>query len=173
MIGTFSMALFGGALLSTFLQLLCMLALHFLMPKAVLERYWKEPHFRPAELVLFTKSLLAPIRTTMLMAAIAFPRLGSKRQLTEAHRLVPSWYRRASLVMVVWTVSNGAVLLLAMVAVYAHAISSGDTLSWKLHVAMLTLMVCVALLIGQRLMSRQRRGDRSRRATKVPPGRRL
>lgn len=54
-----------------------LLIMHFLMPQAVLDRYWKEPHFRPFELMLLSGwSFFAPMRTIMFMWAFLFPHAG-------------------------------------------------------------------------------------------------
>lgn len=73
-----------------------LLVMHFLMPKVVLEKYFKPPYFRPMEVELFTGIPYAPMRTIMLMWGLAFPRFGKKRGMTQAYLLVPRWYRLAS-----------------------------------------------------------------------------
>src|SRR5690606_12818689 len=88
-----------GLLLSAFLLLPCVLVMHFLMPRRVLDRYWKEPYMRKAELAFFTDTIYAPMRTVMLMWVIAFPRFGRKRGITEANYLVPKSYRIASTIL--------------------------------------------------------------------------
>lgn len=55
-----------GVAASAFLLIPCVLVMQLLMPRTVLERYWKEPYFRPAELVLLT-GVLAPLRTLMFI----------------------------------------------------------------------------------------------------------
>jgi hypothetical protein len=87
------------------LELPWLLIMHFLMPREVLERYWKPPHFRAIEIALFTNTIYAPMRTVMLMAAIAFPRLGKKRNVVEACRLVPRWYRLTAIAFNVWAIT--------------------------------------------------------------------
>lgn len=72
------------------------LIMHFLMPSAVLEKYFKPPYFKETECSLFSGFPYAPIRTVMFMAVFAFPRRGEKRKLTEAHLLAPRWYKAAS-----------------------------------------------------------------------------
>lgn len=98
---TFGLLLFG-LLLSVIPLYMFTLIMHFLMPKAVLARYWKQPHFRPFELTLFTGAPYAPMRTIMLMGVLAFPRCGKKRKLTHAYLSAPMWYRAASMVLVIW-----------------------------------------------------------------------
>lgn len=77
-----------------------MLIMHFLMPKAVLKKYFKPPYFRAMEVELFTGIPYAPMRTIMLMSVLAFPQLGKKRHLTEAYLSSPLWYRVCSGVLV-------------------------------------------------------------------------
>jgi hypothetical protein len=118
----FAFILFGS-MLSVIPFCLCLLIMHFLMPRAVTDRYWKEPHFRPFELVFFI-GLLAPMRSWMFMVAIAFPRLGKKRKITDAHQLVPGWYRITSIVMVWWIFAamTGILGILLGLAAYAYII---------------------------------------------------
>lgn len=69
------------------------LTMHFLMPKAILEKYFKPPYFRPMEVEMFTGIPYAPMRTVMLLWAMAYPKLGKKRGLTTAYMDAPQWYR--------------------------------------------------------------------------------
>jgi hypothetical protein len=111
---------------SGLLLLPCVLLMHFLMPKAVLNRYWREPHMRCAELALFTDTIYAPMRTVMLMWVIAFPRFGKKRGITEADRLVPRWYRTIAKVLSVWLVAAGGISVVLTVGVFIHGYATGD-----------------------------------------------
>ena len=77
------------------------LVMHFLMPKAVLAKYFKPPYFRESECLFFTGIPYAPIRTVMFIRAIASPASGKVRGVTEAHLLVPAWYRFAAKVMAI------------------------------------------------------------------------
>jgi hypothetical protein len=86
---------------------LYVLAMHAFMPQRLLETYWTATHFRPGELALFTGTLLAPMRTLMLMGVIAFPRLGRKRDLMQAYRLSPRWYRMAAQLFFGWSLASG------------------------------------------------------------------
>lgn len=86
-----------GFCFSVFLLLIPFnIVMHFLMPKAVLDKYFKPPYFRPMEVEMFTGIPYAPMRTAMLMWVLAFPRFGKKRRLAEAYLLVPIWYRLLS-----------------------------------------------------------------------------
>ena len=124
-------------LIFSFLPLsLCLLLMHFLMPQAVLDRYWKEPHFRPFELMLFSGAPYAPMRTIMFMWMFMFPHLGKKRGIIEPHRLVPRWYRITSIVLCVWAI----VILVGGVGgsrvLYIYSISAGGPVGWKEHAAL-------------------------------------
>lgn len=133
----------GFGLVLSFLPLsLCLLVMHVLMPQAVLDRYWKEPHFRSFELMLFSGwSFFAPMRTIMFMWTFMFPRLGQKRGIVEPHRLVPRWYRIASIVLCVWSVVIlvGAFAIFFGFLVYFYII--GKPISWDVYVALGTTVL--------------------------------
>lgn len=97
---------FGGLLLIP-----AILTMHFLMPNAILERYWRQPHFRPAELALFTNTLFAPMRTVMFMWLFLFPDAGRKRQITNIRELTPRWYRLAAVCVDVCLLITAAALI--------------------------------------------------------------
>lgn len=108
----FVVGLFAALALAIFL----ILPMHFLMPKPVLEQYWKMPYFRPAELVLFTDTIYAPMRTVMLMWLVAFPRFGKKRGITAADKLVPRWYKITAQILSVWILACDGIILFLVVA---------------------------------------------------------
>jgi hypothetical protein len=95
--------------------LLSILIMHFLMPKQVLERYLKPPYFREFECLFFTGIPYAPIRTVMFMRAIAYPGSGKKRGITEAHLLVPKWYRLISKVLIISALTGFILMIIFMV----------------------------------------------------------
>jgi len=76
------------------------LVMHFLMPKIVLEQYFKSPYFRAGECEMFTGFPFAIMRTVMFMRVLGFPKSGEKRGLTEVYKLAPRWYRKISKVIV-------------------------------------------------------------------------
>ena len=55
------------------LSLVFILIMHFLMPKKVLETYFKEPYFRPAEITMFTGFPFGYMRTAMFNRVLGFP----------------------------------------------------------------------------------------------------
>lgn len=67
------------------------LILHFLMPRAILDKYFRPPHFGDFERLVYTGIPYAPMRTVMVMSAMMFPSLGKKRKLTELHLDTPRW----------------------------------------------------------------------------------
>jgi hypothetical protein len=83
-----------GALIVT------VLVMHFLMPKMVLERYFKPPYFKSGECAIFSGFPFAIMRTVMFMRVLGFPKSGQKRGLTGAYKLAPRWYRNISKVIV-------------------------------------------------------------------------
>lgn len=115
-----------GLFCSAFVFFPCVIAMHFLMPKAVLARYWKEPYMRVAELAFFTNTIYAPMRTIMLMWVIAFPRFGKKRGITHADTLVPWWYRTICKVLSIWLVSAVAGIVILTIGVFIYGYATGD-----------------------------------------------
>ena len=95
------------------------LIIHFLMPRAILDKYFKPPYFREGEIALFTGIPYAPMRTVMLVGVMVFPRLGKKRKLTELHLETPRWYLIAAkwsfyLFFITW---GGFVVVLALLGI--------------------------------------------------------
>jgi hypothetical protein len=68
------------------------LIIHFLMPRTILDKYFKSPHFREGEIAFFSGIPFALMRTVMLVGVMVFPGLGKKRKLTELHLETPRWY---------------------------------------------------------------------------------
>jgi len=98
------MTLFEDILLKAFivlflgciLDLVFVLIMHMLMPKKILETYFKEPHFNAGEIAMFTGFPFAYMRTSLFMRALGFPASGKKRGLENAYQLAPMWYCKAS-----------------------------------------------------------------------------
>jgi len=89
-----------------------LLILHLLMPKAILTKYFKPPYFGSTEIEFFSRVPFFFIRTVMFLTVLAFPHRGKLRQLTEAYRMVPNWYRYLSKFYVITLVSTMSSLLL-------------------------------------------------------------
>lgn len=149
--------LFIGLLCAGALEFPCILIMHFLMPKAVLERYWKTPHFKPGEIALFTNTIYAPMRTIMLMSAIAFPGLGRKRDIAGAYLLAPKIYRLAAIVLCTWIIAVlvGTLIIIMGSSFYAYfngeralwPMQNGGKFDWKQTAADLGLLFCVAFVL--------------------------
>lgn len=148
--------LYFALILSIIPFCLGLLVMHFLMPKAVVARYWKEPHFRLFELHFFS-GLAAPMRSWLFMVAIAVPRLGKKRRLVDVRRMVPRWYRIASIAFVVWL----AIALTGIVGIglgfgayFYFVVDSDDAI---VQYAALMLLALLSIPIALWLERRRRR----------------
>ncbi len=108
---------FYGLIVYFFLINTSILVMHFLMPKEVLERYFKPPYFREFECKFFSGIPYAPIRTVMFMRVIAFPNSGNRRGITEAHKMVPQWYCISSRVTLVTLVTGFGLIMLYLLGV--------------------------------------------------------
>ncbi|NMR77815.1 hypothetical protein [Vibrio sp. 2-1(7)] len=112
--------MFSGVLV-IFFQTFFIGIMHLLMPKDIVNSYFKEPYFNTFELALFTGWPYAFFRTLMFVRLIVQPSSGEKRKLPNISREVPKWYRYLSIlllgiiivnsVVVALTLSIGAVLL--------------------------------------------------------------
>lgn len=122
--------LFAGLIAAGILLFFSILVMHFLMPKAVLERFWKQPHFRAAEIALFTSTIYAPMRTVMLMGAIAFPRWGKKRGVTDVRLFAPRWYRSAAIILCSSIIVIFTGILTILIGTSIDAYISGERALW-------------------------------------------
>jgi hypothetical protein len=127
LIGQWSFYIGAAALASIVVHAVFLLIFHFFMPQAVLVKYFKPPYFREMECMLFTGIPYAPIRTVMFMRVIAFPSSGKVRGITDAHLLVPNWYRTVSKVMIVIAFANMLVVLLCMLGIGLAYLNQGPT----------------------------------------------
>lgn len=154
-----------GLLLSIGPLLICLLILHFLMPKAVLDRYWKEPYFRPFELMFLSGfGLFTPLRTMLFMWMFTIPRAGRRRGIVEPHRLIPRWYRVVSITMCVWAsvATAGFFTIMLGLALYAHATGNSKAADWKVTVGLILSLGSIAFVaLRQRYLNR--RDDKAKR----------
>jgi len=150
-----------------------LIILHFLMPKAVLERYWKMPYFRPFELGLFTDTFYAPMRTVMLMGAIAFPRLGTKRNITEVHTLAPQWYRIAAKGFTVWVLVLFAGFYVSMTGLTVCFWLFTDTNPWQETVGIVFSLSCFGGVGIYQWRLRHRESDSETRTNSGPVKKRV
>lgn len=99
----FSLILFYAwfALISGIMAWLsAILAIHFAVPRAMLDTYFREPYFSPFEVEFFTGFPFAYMRTVMFMRLAGWPESGRKRGLTEVYKLAPPWFQLLSRVCI-------------------------------------------------------------------------
>ena len=94
--------------------------MHVLMPKKVLQNYFKPPFFRPAEITFFSGIPFSLMRTVMLMWVLAFPRFGKKRNLTEAYKLAPPWYRIISAIFAIVIIGSFVGIITMCIGFYIY-----------------------------------------------------
>lgn len=148
--------------LAVCLGLLGFMVLHGLMPPSLLQRYWRSPYFRPAELALFTGTPLALMRTAMLLGAIAFPRLGERRGLADMRALAPPWLTRAAKVLILWTVASMAGVLIVAVGALIHEWMTATVPPWRVTTLLLVGLGC---FLGVALYQRWRMSEQARRSS--------
>lgn len=85
---------------ASMIWLVIILILHFLVPKAMLRTYFKEPYFSPTEIELFSGFPFAYMRTAMFMRLAGWPESRQKRGLTQAHVITPRWFRYMSKILI-------------------------------------------------------------------------
>ena len=106
---------FLTAILAGMLSLVFVFIMHILMPKKVLETYFKEPHFSITEITMFTGIPFGYMRTTMFMRALAFPSSGKKRGVENAYKLAPVWYCKISKYFIIFIIPLAVLLMLLTV----------------------------------------------------------
>lgn len=139
-----------GGLCVTLVYMLALVVMHFAMPKALVERYWKSEHFSDFYIGAFTGTLSAPMRTAMLLAAIAVPSIAKKRMMPDVLSFTPAWCRRtAKTFVVVWCVSIASIFIPTFVFMFSsvwenHLAASAGTRDrdWKMLLAMIGVVVC-------------------------------
>ncbi len=99
-------------LLGLIAWLVIIFIMHFFVPKAMLQSYFKEPYFSPAEIEFFTGFPFAYMRTVMFMRLAGWPSSGKKRGLMEAHKLAPEWFRVTSKIMIIFLMVVFALFLI-------------------------------------------------------------
>lgn len=105
---------FVGDSLAFVLITASILVMHFLLPNAVLDKFFKPPYFKETECAFLTGIPYAPLRTIMFMRAIAYPGSGKKRGIKDAHLLVPNWYRVTSKIIVISIIVIGLIIVLQL-----------------------------------------------------------
>lgn len=161
-----------GLFCTVLVALVTTLVVHFVMPNKLVERYWKEPHFGPFHLGAFTGTVWAPVRTVMLLAAIAFPAIARKRGMTDVQEVAPAWCRWIARLLGVVSIVSGTGLLLLTVILLVHfqAVGAivlwpsqeGEEVDWDLSAAIGVLLAGAVLLVLRQAFNRPR-GQRWRR----------
>lgn len=101
--------MFSGVLV-IFFQTFFIDIMHLLMPKDIVNSYFKEPYFNTFELALFTGWPYAFFRTLMFVRLIVQPNSGEKRKLPDVSQEVPRWYRLLSFILI-WVIMINSTML--------------------------------------------------------------
>lgn len=112
------MLLFVSAGMTIFVILI----MHFLMPRIVVEKYFKPSYFSPAECMMFSGFPFGIIRTIIFLRVIGFPKSSRKRGLTEVHTLVPECYRSISKFIVLSIIVIFLSIVLISIGFYMHSL---------------------------------------------------
>ena len=107
------------------LTIVLIFIMHILMPRKVLETYFKEPYFGPGEIAMLTGLPFAYIRTSMFMMILGFPASGKRRGIIDAHKLAPVWYCKVSKYLVVFLIINFSIFILSGGFLYLHMLLYG------------------------------------------------
>lgn len=107
------------------------LIMHALVPKALLDCYWKPPYFRTTELATMTTTPLALTRTVMFMSVVALPRLKKMRQLTDSRQHVPRWFVVATSAVTLWALTCATLLLVLGIGFAIYFETSGPGVRWS------------------------------------------
>ena len=71
----------------------------YIIPKSILKRYFKAPHFGSGELVLMAQFPGSLARGSIFVASCIMPSKGQRRQMTDVPDHAPKWYRVAAYIM--------------------------------------------------------------------------
>ena len=86
-------------IINFFLIPISWLIISYIIPKNLLERYFKIPHFGPGELVLMAQFPGSLARGSIFVASCIMPSKGQRRQMTDVPDHAPKWYRVAAYIM--------------------------------------------------------------------------
>ena len=100
--------------------------MYLLMPKEVLNKYFKPPYFSETEVAFFTGLPFFMMRTAMFMTAFAFPEKVKKRGLSEAYLIVPVWYRRISKFCTVSVIASAVIFFPALIFICTYFTYTGE-----------------------------------------------
>ncbi len=104
------------------LSLVLIFIMHILMPRKVLETYFKEPYFSATEITMFTGFPFGYIRTSMFMRVLGFPANGKRRGIENAYQLAPVWYCKASKYLTIFIIIIFSLLLPVGGIVYVYSL---------------------------------------------------
>ena len=80
------------AIVNLFLIPISWLIVSYTIPKKLLERYFKAPHFGPGELVLMSQFPGSLLRGTIFVASCIMPSKGQRRKMTDVPDHAPKWF---------------------------------------------------------------------------------
>ncbi len=102
--------------------LLLLILMHPFMPKKIVEKYFKPPHFTKVECEFFSGFPFAPVRSLMFMRVIAFPDSGKKRNISGARELSAPWYVLVSYFIVAGIIALNVIVVSAVVIYLAYKV---------------------------------------------------
>ena len=105
---------------------LAWILMRFLTPRVLVEQYFKQPHFTPAELTLFAHFPGTLMRTGIFMNLCVWPSKGKRRQMTELANNVPAWYVVASKCFVYPTLLQGSLIILFNIGYAIYFLATGQ-----------------------------------------------
>jgi hypothetical protein len=94
--------------------------MRFITPKALVERFFKEPHFLSWELIMMDQFPGSLSRTVIFMTVCAWPKKGKKRQLTDCVKYAPKWYVTASKLFIILSMGQFILALFLISIVLIH-----------------------------------------------------
>ena len=103
-----------------FLNFVIIFIVHFLMPKDILNIYFKEPYFKSSEIIAFTGFPFGYVRTLMFMRILGFPSSGKKRSLEQAYEISPVWLCNLSKYVIFSFLASFSLWLLLMAIAGVH-----------------------------------------------------
>ncbi len=96
------------------------LIMRFLIPKHILEEYFKEPYFSTTEINIFNGfPFLGFTRTVIFMRLLAFPSSGKKRGIENAYKTAPIWICKLSKYHIISTVTSLSLVILISIIIGA------------------------------------------------------
>lgn len=105
------------------LNLFSTLIMRFLIPKHILENYFKEPYFSAMEINMFSGfPFLGFTRTVMFMRLLGFPSSGKRRGIENAYKTAPVWICKLSKYHVISTLTSLLLILLIVIFLGIHMV---------------------------------------------------